>query len=153
MIEFKLLISSLDRNKVEEMSIYKAILNWVKHDDNRKSDFPELFAKINLHKLPSEFVAKEVAKENLVKNDLNCSNTVMLYFASKASCFEIKTDSGGNRSTSNTNDAKANHSKIIRIGGTRSKSVAEVYNVTGKPLVVYPDLPTMISNHCSVKIN
>ena len=149
-IELKLLISSLDRNKVEEMSIYKAILNWVKHDDNRKSDFPDLFEKINFHKLSPGFVAKEVAKESLVKSDLSCSNTVMLYFASRVSRSEIRNDSGG---SPNPNETKTNQSKIFRIGGVGSKSVEEVYNISGKPAVVYPDLPLEIYGHCSVKVN
>ena len=85
------LISRLDRNKVEEISVYKAILNWVQYDDNRKPDFPELFEKIDLSKVPTDFVAKEVAEETSVKNDLNCSNAVMSYFASRASRSEKKT--------------------------------------------------------------
>ena len=147
------LISKLDRNKVQELSVYKAILSWIQHDDNRKSDFPELFEKINLHKLPSDFVADEVAKETLVKSDLNCSNAVMSYLACKVKISNTKTRFGRDQLEPTARNTNANQSKVIRIGGEGSKFVAEVYNIFGKSSVNYPDLPAMISRHCSVKVD
>ena len=150
--ELILLVSNLDRNKVEEMSVYKGILNWVHHSVNRKFIFPELFEKIDLYKLPSDFVANEVAHEALVKYDLNCSNAVM-YFAKKVLCSKTKTDSGQVQLTPIAKSKNANQSKIIRLGGYGSKSVVEIYNISCKSTTLFPDLPTTISYHSSVKID
>ena len=151
--ELNLLISKLDQSKVQEISMYKAILNWVQHDDNRKSEFPGLFDKIDLHKIPSEFVAQEVAEENLVKINSNCAISVMSYLASKVKCSNTKIDAGQNQLTSNSKNTNSIQSKILRIGGEGSKSVVEVYNVTGNSSMKYPDLPNKTSSHCSVKID
>ena len=146
------LFSKLDQKRVQEISIYKAILRWVQHDDTRKSDFPKLFEKIDLHKLPSDFVTDEVVEETLVQNNLNCSKAVMLYFASKAKSLKKINDSEECRIKLILNNTITKQSKIIRIGGKKSKYVKEVYNIFGKSAVVYPDLPTTLSGYCSVKV-
>ena len=147
------LISKLDKNKVQETSVSKAILKWVQYDDNRKSDFPELFEKIDLNKLPSDFVADEVAEQTLVKSDLNCSKAVMLYFASKAKSSKTKTEAEQDQTTPHLKSAMKTGWGIIHKGGKSDQSLAEVDNISSKPKVVYPNLPYKVSRHCLVKVN
>ena len=47
-----------------------------------------------------------------------------------------------------------NGSRILSIGGTGTEtSVTEVYRCSKKSLATYPDLPTPLKSHCSVKLN
>ena len=129
------LFTNLNRNTVQEMSLYTAVTDWVKHDQNREAEFSSLFLTLNLKKFPSEFVANTIAQEPLVKNSKECLNAVLLCLAN------------------NVGDKIAGYkpSKILCIGGDQSKTVSEVFSVTADSLNTYPDLPCNLSGHCVLK--
>ena len=134
--EVNSLFAKLDRNKVKEVSLYKAIINWTKYDDCRRADFSALFLSLDLHKFPCEFIIDEVAEELLVKNNSTCDNLVSSYCTS----------------LSHASESKTIQTKILCIGGEGTKSVEEVYNSLRNAPGSYPDLPYFLSQHRSVKI-
>ena len=135
--ELDFFIGKLDRSKVQETLLFKAILKWIQHKDDRKHEFPKLFRTVKISKLPSEFVADEVSKHPLVETNIECSKAVMKYW-------NIKSEEARKKKTS---------SKILCIGGEGRKSVAEVYNNAEQPPIAFPDLLSVTSDHCCLKIN
>ena len=73
------LLKNLNRDKVPEISLYKANISWVKWDQTRESDFSSLFSLLNLQKLPPQFVTDTIASEPLVKSSTDCLNAVVTY--------------------------------------------------------------------------
>ena len=129
------LFSSIDRGSVETTALYSGMMNWVKHDRNRESEFSSLFLTLELGKLSGEFMINTVINEPLIKSNVDCLNAVVSYMAVRIE----KTEE----------EKKA--SKILCVGGEKIKSVLEVYNVLGKPLTTYPDLPHALAFHCLLK--
>ena len=109
--ELSSLFTNIDRNKVQEMSLYAAVINWIKHDQNREVEFSSLFLSLDLQKISSDFVTDTIAQEPLVKHSRECLNAVVFYLVNRMS------------------DVKTKASKILCMGGDKSKSVSEVYNV------------------------
>ena len=141
------LLAQLDTAKVEESSIYKAIVNWVQHDEKRKTDFPTLFLSCNLHKLPKEFLKNVVAKNVLVQKNSDCINTVV-------SCF-FKKHEGKKKTDGNVRDNDVQHidvtdiaTRLVCVGGVNRKSVMEVYNINETPKHKYPKLVEKLCCHC-----
>ena len=60
------LLSQLNPNRVDERSVYYAIIGWVKHNESCKGDFAELSQRLDLSKLSSSFLAETVSTETLV---------------------------------------------------------------------------------------
>ena len=140
------LLENLNRATVEETSIYDALLNWIKHDQNRNADFPALFLSLNLQMLTFEFVTGKVATEPLVKANNDCLNALVTYFSDKS------TSSSSNSARAKVADEKA--SKILSIGDAdANKSVSEIFSVSGETLKNYPDLPHKISDYCVLKLH
>jgi len=136
--ELTSLHANLSRNVVQERSLYTAIINWIKYDQNRKNEFSSLFLILDLKKLSHDFIAGTVVKEPLVKMNNDCLNAVVSYLVRNTCC---------------TNEEKI-ASKILCIGGKGSKSVAEVYNLSGESINKhYPDLPDALSYHCTLKVD
>ena len=133
--ELSSLFTNIDRNKVQEMSLYAAVINWIKHDQNREVEFSSLFLSLDLQKISSDFVTDTIAQEPLVKHSRECLNAVVFYLVNRMS------------------DVKTKASKILCMGGDKSKSVSEVYNVYGDLLNTCPDLPCNLSDHCVLKVD
>ena len=134
------LISRLNRLKVKETSLFKAIVKWSSHEDVRKEAFTTVFQCLDLHRLPPEFLTDVVSHENLVKQSSECLNMVVNCFTEKSSDERLKV-------TENL--------KLISIGGIRSKFVVKVHNLLGYHYKtgIYPDLYTNLSRHKSLKYN
>ena len=128
------LLSQLKPDRVDERSIYDAIIGWVKHNESRKDDFAELFQRLNLNKLSSSFLAEKVSTETLVIENHLCSNLVMTTFAMKFQdrVFSIP-------------------SKILSLGGLETRS--KVFVVYNNDQTVYPLLPQASFGQCSLKVN
>ena len=77
-----LLLTSIDRNIVKEISMYSAIVNWINYDENRDGEF-SLFLTLDLHNLSSEFMAGTITTKSLVKNSNDCVKAEVGYFAEK----------------------------------------------------------------------
>ena len=135
--DLMLLLTSIDRNIVQETSIYTAIVTWINYDENRDGEFSSLFLTLDLHNLSTEFVAGTIATEPLVNNSKKCLRAVVSYFAETA----IK---------------KHDHfSKILCVGGNKNNSVFEVFNIHDKleSKYKYPNLPVNLVLHCVLKYN
>ena len=120
------LITNLNRNRVSESSLYTAIINWVKHDQNRCAEFSLLFSILDLQNLSIDFVLNTIAAEPLVQASKDCLNAI--------SCF-LKPKHAQQRQGKAT--------KILCLGGTDKKTLIEVYNNRfSKPPSEYPNLPS-----------
>ena len=84
------LITNINRNTVKETSLYAAIINWVKHDETRETEFASLFLKLDLQKLSPDFVSDTIANEQLVKESNACLNAVLSYFTSETKLAQHK---------------------------------------------------------------
>ena len=132
------LFTNVDRNKVQEMSMYTVVIDWIKHDQNRVAEFSSLFLTLDLKKFPSEFVANTIAEEPLVKGNIECLNAVVFYYTDRER--NLKTNS------------KA--TKILCVGGRCTSSVSEVYSVSGDLLNNYSNLPRdKLYDHCALKVD
>ena len=131
------LFTNVDRNTVQEISLYTAVMDWIKHDQNRVAEFSSLFLSLDLEKFPSDFVTDIIAEERLVKANNDCLNAVRLSLVNRIRKVVI--------------ESKA--SKILSVGGNESKSVSEVYSVSGDSLNIYPDLPRNLSDHCVLNLD
>ena len=131
-------VSNLNRSQVNESSIYRAILNWVKHSEQeRKKEFPDLFQLIDLNRL-SSYALQNILSETLIHENMTCAKSVMLLLSQLMT--EIKT--------------KQNESKIIMAGGIgNSKKVIEIFNCNCIEPKKYPDLPYDVLGHCLLKLN
>ena len=128
------LLSQLKPDRVDERSIYDAIIGWVKHNESRKDDFAELFQRLDLSKLSSSFLAEKVSTETLVIENHLCSNLVMTTFAMK---FKDRVSSIP--------------SKVLSLGGLETRS--KVFVVYNNDQTVYPLLPQASFGQCSLKVN
>ena len=129
------LIDKIDLSKFQHSSVYKAIINWTQHDENRKVDFVQLFLKLDLQLLSWDFL-EEVAQEPLVKCNLECVSAIMTNVFTKRKHGDSKSPS-----------------KILCVNGLNPKSVFEVYSITGDTGKVYPQVPHKPQNHNLLKLN
>ena len=135
-LDFTSLITNIDRNIVQETSLYTTIINWVKHDKTREVEFSSLFLKLNLQKISSNFVLNTIANEQLVRDNNACLNAAFSYFTS----------------TSKQTQEHENVSKILCLGGNLTSAVLEVWNSFGTSRNDYCHLPQTISGHHALKI-
>ena len=132
------IVSKISRKKVQETSLYTAIVTWVKHHQTREADFPSLFLILDLSKMSVDFVLDTVAQEPLVKNNVACLNAAFSYFTAK---------------TKLSQDQQNKSSKILCLGGRRKNGCLEVYNSFGESLNRYSDLPRETSCHCALSFD
>ena len=131
------LFTNVDRNTVQEMSLYTAVIDWIKHDQNRKAELLSLFVTLDLEKCPFEFVADIIVEEPLVNTNNDCLNAVVSYLVNRMRKIKMKSRAW----------------KILSVGGNKSKSVLEVFNVSHELLNIYPDLPCYLSDYCVLKVH
>ena len=132
------LITNLNRNIVKETSLYTAIINWVKHDQNRGDEFASLFLLLDLQKFSSDFILNAIAEEPLVQASKDCLNATLFYFKSK-----------------NAQQQQNKASKILCVGGTEKETrLIEIYNSQGKSPSKHPDLPRPLATmQCLLKLD
>ena len=130
------LLSSVDRNTMEEATLYSAIINWVRHDSNRENKFLSLFQTLDFQKLPPELVADIIAQEPLVKSSKECLHHLVLYLTGATKDVKKQEKSG----------------KLVCVGGQGNKCVLEVHNMLNEHPNIYPDLPYILSCHCSLML-
>ena len=159
--DFLNLITKFDTSIVQQSSIYKAIISWVRQDTNRKNDFPVLFLSLNLDKIPVQFLEKVVAKDQMVQKSHWCLNAVMSSIFKK---LEVSRSSTSNptseikpsasedyKSTRNSACVPRKEFMILRIGG-REKKVSQIFNASVTK-TKFPDLPYDLSGHCAVVLH
>ena len=136
-------ISKLDQKQVKQMSIYQALITWIKHDKTtREKDFVELFQQlVNTNQLSITDVENVLLNEQLITDSFHCYKSVLSVFSKllkeKSAFFSRK-----------------QLSKVICLGGRNtSQKVCDVYSSQGKALQVYPNLPEKNRFACSLKIN
>ena len=135
-----LCIKSLNRDYVKESEIYEAIIRWAKHSEAiRMKSVPDLLKLLRLDQLPTEYWLYVVSEENLIKENLGCSNFVMNNLSKILKEKQLK---GGG-------------SKLLSVGGNNSPTkVFEVFNLFGEEKSRFPDLPVKLKQHgCVVADN
>ena len=130
------LLVNLDRCTVQESSLYRAIINWVKYKQNRCTEFSSLFLILDLQKLSTDFLLNMVAAEPLVQASKDCLDAISSNFKAK----EARQQRG-----------KA--SKILCVGRIGRKTFFEVYNYLGKPPSKYANFPQNLIIHCVLKLD
>ena len=75
--ELEFCLSNLHRHSVEESSVYEAIIKWIKEKEVRQEYLIELMRLLDLNKISSQFLDDVVLNENLIAENLQCSNMVM----------------------------------------------------------------------------
>ena len=132
----------LNRNQVKESSVFKAILNWTKFEEQvRKKSFFDLINHVKFEKLSPFFLQNEVATERLVKENSHCANLVMSALLKLLVQFQDTT--------------KTRSSKILSIGGYGGTSgkVMEVFPCEDEPTTAYPNAPFEVDSGWSVKLH
>jgi len=90
--------------------LYTVIVIWIKYDQDREVKLTSLSLTLDLQNVPFKFETGIIAKEPLVKSNMDCLNAVMTYFAD----------------ISRNVSEESNASKIICVGGARTRSVREI---------------------------
>ena len=141
--QFITCLSKLDQKQVKQMSIYQALITWIKHDKTRREkEFVELFQQlIDINKLSIMFVENALLNERLITDNVDCHKLVLTAFSKllreKSASF-----------------SQPSFTQVISLGGrSTGQKVCDVYNSQGKALQTYPDLPEKIRLACSLKIN
>ena len=76
--DLKSCIFNLDRDKVNEMLLFQAILTWTNHDqENRIKDFSNLFQLIKLDKLLYDYLMFFVSTQQIVKKCKPCLKLIL----------------------------------------------------------------------------
>ena len=134
-------LTKLNKHEVNESSVFTAIVTWTNYDkQNRKDAFLEIFRLVNLEELTPAFLQNVVAFEDLVRQNLDCSNIVMTALVKSL--------------TKSLADPDLNVSKILSIGGTYTPGkVIEVFNHKNQPAVIYPDAPSRMDGGWAVKLH
>ena len=130
---------NLDRSIVNETSIYETIINWIRHDEaNRKNELPSVFMLLDFDKLPSDFLEDIVASNPLIRENVECLNTVTSAISKQFK--EMRLRERG--------------SKLISIGGTATpRKVVEVCNCFSKSSSIYPELPNKTIDSVALHLN
>ena len=129
------LISKSNRNQIEEVSLFKGLVTWCRHNEaSRKDDFLAMYEDlIDLAKISTAKLEEIVLKEKLIsENHYHCLKVVKNILFQ-----ERKSDS---------------ETKVISLGGNRAprKSI-EVFNLSIKSQQKFPDMPLGFTSHCTVK--
>ena len=131
-----LCMDKLDRNFATEKSIFNGLVVWCKVDEStREHKFPGLFEQlIQLNAMPEDVIENIVLKETLVTENKPCLKVLTKNFWQRS------------KSLGSTN--------IISLGGRYANGKCiEVKSSTTKIQKHYPDLPSNLDCHCSLKTN
>ena len=132
-------ISNLEQSRVRKTSIYKAVITWVRHnEETRKNKFPELFKMININEIDKDFIKNTVLKERLVETNVECQ-----YEANSAL---------RNLVTNETSFPRESH--LIRLGGRKGrKKVNVVFSLSQDTHREYANFDVGLDRHCSLMLH
>ena len=118
-------IQNLNRNRVEEASVYQAILIWTKFDEvERKMEFPDLIQCIQFHKLSGKFFNEFVSTESLIIGNSKCMQLIMKAFSKLLTHKNVI------------------HSKIISCEGMFTQQTCfQAFDLFEENFIDFPDLP------------
>ena len=133
------IVKNLNRNFVNDISIYDAITSWIRDDKlNRKNFIRELLLFVDLYKLPSDFLEDIVATDPLITDDNECLKTVMSAITKQFK--EIRLRERG--------------SQLISVGGRENPlKIRKIFNVFSSAKSIYPDLPCPAFDSKSLELN
>ena len=132
-------LPNIDRNLVNEASICKAIMRWSKYDKSKRQiQFSHLFKQlIMLDRLSHQFI-RHLQNKKLIKKN--------------AASFELVAAANEKKSTIKARSYKKPKA-ILCLGGARTPNkIADVFNLSGKTLLTYPDLPENLSEIHAMKL-
>ena len=118
---------------VNDEILCQSLLSWTKQDEEtRKRHFhSRLFKFVKVDQL-SFLLIRDLLKENLIQE--------------QADYYKLLNDRSIN--------LKSKETKIISIGGTRTKAkVKVVFSLNNEAIEIYPDLPISLDYHCSIQAN
>ena len=138
-LAFKELTSIIDKANITETSKYKALTNWIRHDQtNQKVDLLEVLLMVDLQKLSCDFLEDVVANDPLIQKNADCLNAVMSAITKKFKEMRQKESS----------------TKVISLGGWQTGSkVVEVYSSFDTSKKIYPQLPHQMVFSVSLQMN
>ena len=140
---FSYLLANLDKNRVNQKSMFLVISSWVTYNQEKRNDeFSSLFDLVDLSKLSTEFIEEVVHKNPLVAQNLKCLQSVLQTMFHKHKQLKL----GNTESNGATIEGC---SKILSLGGVDRSSVVEIYSLRNKPIAIFPDLPTELRWHCA----
>ena len=141
--DLKSLLTNINKNKVNQESMFSAVISWVEHfEEDRKDDFLGLFDLLDLSQLCTDFIQTVVMKNPLVAQNNRCLKLIIKTLTSKFTHVDFQhctSMEGG--------------STIVCLGGEYKKLVMELFNISGKLKTSYPDLPKTMVWHCAVKVD
>ena len=130
----------IDRVLVHETLLCQALINWTNYDKiSRQTKFHKLLQQLVIFdRLSPQFLSKTLRKEKLVKKNAECCKIIAAASEKKKL---IKARS--------YKKPKA----ILCLGAVKTPTkVADVFNLTGKTLLTYPDLPESLSEIHAMKL-
>ena len=137
------LLGKLNKSKVNQESMFSAIISWIEHsEEDRKEEFPMMFDLVDLSQLSAEFIEDVAIKNPIVMQNNTCLLLVVMSLTTK-----IKQTGFKQQSSIQTG------SSILSLGGIDKSCVIEVHNISNKPHMEFPNLPTTLRRHCAVKAN
>ena len=141
--DMTILVDKLKKNKVNQESMFLAIISWVEHcEGSRKEEFPSLFDLLDLSQLSTEFIENVVMGNPLVAQNPICMKSIVMSMISK----QKKT------TTKQTNSTESS-TVILSLGGVGKSSVVEVFDISANSNITYPDLPKVVGRICAEKVD
>ena len=137
------LISSSELGVLTEEDVFEAVIQWVKHDrENRSEHLPTLMSNVRYELLSSNYVLKHVAEEELLKSNPGCKDFII-----EALKYHLMSPSerGGRPVASRVRIGGPQ--SILVVGGQAPKAIKsiEIYDVKTYSCKVGPDL---VSRRC-----
>uniref|UniRef100_A0A1B0ACR4 Kelch-like protein diablo n=1 Tax=Glossina pallidipes TaxID=7398 RepID=A0A1B0ACR4_GLOPL len=145
----KLIKDSQHRIKPEDIA-YKAAINWIKHDpERRKVHLAELMSLIRLPLVSTEFLTDHIVAEPLLTEDQKCNKFVM-----NALTYQLK-QSHGKCQTESKHRNDSFH--VFLLGGTldftATKKECKVYDICKSKLVSISNMNENRDNNSAVSFN
>uniref|UniRef100_A0A1B0C2B8 Kelch-like protein diablo n=1 Tax=Glossina palpalis gambiensis TaxID=67801 RepID=A0A1B0C2B8_9MUSC len=140
--EAKELIKDEERVIKSEDSAYKAAINWVKHDlEKRKDQLAELMSQIRLPLVSTEFLTNHIVAEPLLRQDHKCSQFLIEALNSQLTRVTERNDSF----------------HVFLVGGTRDcvmgTKECKVYDVSKKKLFSISSMNEDRFNNSAASLN
>nr|XP_006824624.1 PREDICTED: kelch-like protein 12 [Saccoglossus kowalevskii] len=122
--EVQALIESNDVQLVTEEPVFAAVLSWVKHDDEKRSQYlPELLGYVRLPLLSPKYLTDVVDMEPLIKTSLECRDLV-----DEAKRFHLRPECRAEMKGPRTKHRTGSDERLVVVGGfgTQQSPVANV---------------------------
>ena len=138
-VDMIVFISILEQSGVRKVSIYQAVITWIRHDEEtRKTEFPELFKMINLNEIYKDFIKDTILKKRLVEANVECQYQAVSTLR--------------NLVINETSISRESH--LIRLGGYRGrKKVNVVFSLSQDTHREYANFDAGLHAHCSLMLN